>query len=48
MAVAKPDALVTLALRAFFGMRTEELSPLWWVLIKAPDGYITVTLVPFL
>ena len=43
LAVAEPDVRVTLELKAFSGLRTEELVRLWWVLISEDTGYINVT-----
>jgi integrase len=43
LAAAEPDVRVTLELKAFSGIRTEELVRLWWVLINENTGYINVT-----
>jgi hypothetical protein len=37
------DVRVTLELKAFSGIRTEELVRLWWVLVREDTGYINVT-----
>lgn len=39
-AEADPHARVTIELKSFSGIRTEELARLWWVLVKEPDGLI--------
>lgn len=41
--VADPDVRVTLEIKAFSGIRTEELARLWWVLINEQAGYINIT-----
>ncbi|SPE56843.1 putative Site-specific recombinase XerC [Verrucomicrobia bacterium] len=43
LAAAEIDERVTLELKAFSGLRTEELARMWWVLINAKAGYINVT-----
>ena len=43
LAAAEMDERVTLELKAFSGLRTEELARMWWVLINAKAGYINVT-----
>ena len=43
LAAAEPDIRVTLELKAFSGIRTEELVRLWWVLINENNGHINVT-----
>jgi integrase len=43
LAVAEPDVRVTLELKAFSGIRTEEMVRLWWVLINENTRYINVT-----
>lgn len=43
LSAADTDILVTLELKAFSGIRTEELARLWWVLINETAGYINVT-----
>jgi len=43
LAAAEPDIRVTIELKAFSGIRTEELVRLWWVLINENAGYINVT-----
>lgn len=43
LAAAEPDVRITLELKAFSGIRTEELVRLWWVLINEDTGYINVT-----
>jgi integrase len=43
LAAAEPDVRVTLELKAFSGIRTEELVRLWWVLVNENIGYINVT-----
>ena len=40
---ADPDARVTLELKAFSGIRTEELSRLWWILVKEQERHINIT-----
>jgi integrase len=39
-AEADSHARVTIELKSFSGIRTEELARLWWVLVKEPDGQI--------
>ncbi len=34
---------MTLELKAFSGLRTEEVARMWWVLINTKAGYINVT-----
>jgi hypothetical protein len=41
--VAQPELLVTLEIKAFSGIRTEELARLWWVLINEQAGYVNIT-----
>jgi len=43
LAAAEMDERVTLELKAFSGLRTEELARMWWVLINIKAGYINVT-----
>ncbi|HEY2932629.1 MAG TPA: hypothetical protein VGK99_12865 [Acidobacteriota bacterium] len=43
LAVAEPDVRLTLELKAFSGIRTEELVRLWWVLVNESAGCISVT-----
>jgi hypothetical protein len=44
MLVKADDAVrVTLELKAFSGIRTEELVRLWWVLVNEPAGSISIT-----
>jgi len=43
LAEAEEDIRVTLELKAFSGIRTEELSRLWWVLVRETDGHINIT-----
>jgi integrase len=43
LTAAEPEVAVTLELKAFSGIRTEELVRLWWVLINENSGYINVT-----
>jgi integrase len=43
LAKATPDVRVTLELKAFSGIRTEELVRLWWVLINEQTGAISIT-----
>jgi len=40
---AEPDARVTLEIKGFSGIRTEELSRLWWILVKEQEGHINIT-----
>jgi len=43
LAKAPADVRVTLELKAFSGIRTEELVRLWWVLINEETGAINIT-----
>jgi site-specific recombinase XerD len=40
--IAQPEVRITLELKAFSGIRTEELVRLWWVLINEEAGYINI------
>ncbi len=43
LGVAEQDVRVTIELKGFSGIRTEELARLWWVLIDEAKGHIDIT-----
>jgi integrase len=43
LSLADPEVRVTMEIKGFSGIRTEELARLWWVLINEGSGYISIT-----
>jgi len=43
LSLAEPEVRVTMEIKAFSGIRTEELSRLWWILVNEAAGYISIT-----
>jgi hypothetical protein len=41
--VSEPDERLTIELKAFSGLRSEELARLWWVLVNEKARYINIT-----